>query len=38
MFLEALEREMHRTLCAADSSYQVARVEFLAGSPGQERE
>lgn len=38
LFLEALEREVHRPLSAADSPYQVACVELLAWSPGQERE
>jgi hypothetical protein len=38
LFLEALEREMHRPLRAGDAPYQFAGVELLAGSPGQERE
>jgi len=38
LFLEALEREMHRPLSAADAPNQVAGVELLAGSPDQERE
>jgi hypothetical protein len=35
---EAFEREVHRPLCAADASDQLARVKLLAGGSGQERQ